>query len=73
MTRVNMSYADRWIRLGLVVIAALLLYTRTLTGWMAVIAGLFSFVLVVSSLTGFCPLYMLFKINTARSYRKPGA
>jgi hypothetical protein len=69
MARVNMSAMDRWIRVGIVVIIAGLLYTHTLIGWTAVILGLISFAFFVSSFTGFCPVYGIFRLNTARRSR----
>ncbi|MBN1479064.1 DUF2892 domain-containing protein [candidate division KSB1 bacterium] len=56
----NMGSTDRIIRLiiGLVVIAAGLVFK---SWW-----GLIGVVLVITALTSFCPLYLPFKINTAK-------
>lgn len=71
MTRMNMSTADRWIRVGIVAVIALLLKTGTLSGWSAVMFSLLGFGWLVSSLTGFCPAYLPFHVNTERRTRKP--
>ena len=66
MTRVNMSTADRLIRLVVIAIIGILLYTGIVGGWLAVMLGLLGFAFLVSSMTGFCPLYVLLRVNTAR-------
>ena len=70
MTRVNMSAVDRWLRVGIVAIVAILLFTHVVAGWAAVIATLFAFAFLVSSFTGFCPLYVPLKINTERMKKR---
>lgn len=70
MTRVNMGTVDRWISAGITGILALLLYLGKLTEWSAFVAGLLAFCLLISALTGFCPLYLPFGLNTARRKRR---
>ncbi len=70
MTRVNMGTVDRWISAGITAIIALLLYLGKLTEWSAIIAGLLGFCLLISALTGFCPLYIPFGLNTTRRKRR---
>ncbi|OGU30653.1 MAG: hypothetical protein A2057_00600 [Ignavibacteria bacterium GWA2_35_9] len=64
--RINMSAADRAIRLMLVAVIALLYFTGNLTGILAIILGILAVIFVFTSFTGFCPLYHLFKISTVR-------
>ena len=39
-------------------------FVRSITGVAAIILGIIAFVFVVTSLIGFCPLYLPFKIST---------
>ncbi len=73
MTRVNMGTLDRWISAIITGVIALLLYYGELTDWSAVIAGLLGFCLLISAMTGFCPLYLPFGLNTARGKRRLSA
>lgn len=62
-----MGNLDRVIRLLLVAIAYMLVYTGVVTGALKIILGLVGFVLVVTALFGVCPLYSLFGIDTCAS------
>lgn len=58
MTR-NMDSIDRWIRLLFVLAVGMLYLKDQLDGLLAAVLGLLSVVFLVTSLTGFCPLYSL--------------
>jgi len=57
----NMGNTDRWIRLVLgLALVAVLIFVQSAWRWV----GLLGIVFLVTSLIGFCPLYVLFGINT---------
>ena len=64
--KVNMGAADRAIRLILVAVIALLYFTGTVSGTLAIILGVLAVVFVFTSFTGFCPIYYPFKISSIR-------
>lgn len=64
--KINMSAADRAIRLLLVAVIAILYFTDNITGIAAIILGALALIFVFTSFTGFCPLYYPFKIGTIR-------
>lgn len=65
----NMGTIDRIIRiiigLGLLVTAIILAVTNPII-WLMVVTGVFGLILLVTSLLGFCPLYLPFHINTGK-------
>ena len=62
----NMGNVDRIIRILFFVVVAILYFTGTITGTLGIILGLLGIVLFVTSLVGFCPLYVPLKLNTAK-------
>ena len=60
----NMGVVDRIIRIGLAVVVAILIILKILNGVPAIILGILAGVLLVTSVIGFCPLYLPFKIST---------
>ena len=62
----NMGAADRAIRLLLVAVIALLYFTNTISGALAIILGLFAIIFVFTSFTGVCPIYLPFKLSSIR-------
>lgn len=64
--KVNMSSADRIIRLILVILVAVLYYTGTISGTLAIVLGVLAAIFLLTSLVGFCPLYTLFGISTKK-------
>lgn len=65
----NMGTADRIIRTILAFIVAVLYFTKQITGTAAVILGLFAVIFLLTSLVGFCPLYVPLKISTRKNSR----
>jgi hypothetical protein len=60
----NMGLADRLIRV-LMAVAVIVLYVMgAISGNLALILGVFSLIFLLTSAVGFCPLYVLFRINT---------
>ncbi|MFP4082502.1 MAG: DUF2892 domain-containing protein [Candidatus Aminicenantes bacterium] len=67
----NMGAADRIIRTLLAVLVAVLYFTNQISGTAAVILGIFAVIFLLTSLVGFCPLYVPFKISTRRKEERP--
>jgi hypothetical protein len=62
----NMGTLDRIIRFSLVVLIAILYFTEVISGTWAIILGVVAVVFLVTSLIGFCPLYLLFGLSTRK-------
>jgi hypothetical protein len=63
----NMGTVDRVVRFLLAVVVAVLYFTGTISGALAIILGVLAVVLLVTSILGFCPLYAPFHISTKGS------
>ena len=62
----NMGLLDRFIRLALVVLVAVLYFTNVISGTWAIILGIVAAVFLLTSLIGVCPLYLPFGISTRK-------
>ncbi len=60
----NMGSLDRLIRTLLAILIVILYFTGQITGLAAVILGVIAVIFLVTSLIGFCPLYVPLKIST---------
>jgi len=60
----NIGPVDRIVRLALAIVVLVLYLTGVISGTAALILGVLAVILVVTSLLGFCPLYLVFKIST---------
>ena len=60
----NMGTIDRVIRVLLALVVIVLYLTGNITGIAAIILGILALVFIITSLIGFCPLYVPFKIST---------
>jgi len=60
----NMGTIDRVIRALLAIVVIVLYLTGNISGIAAIILGILAFVFIITSLIGFCPLYLPFKIST---------
>lgn len=65
--KLNMGTADRIIRIILAAVFIDLFFTRTLTGWVAIVLLVVAGVFLLTSLFGICPLYGVCGIRTNRS------
>ncbi len=63
MTR-NMSDMDRIVRVVVAVIFAALYFGKVVSGVLGIILLVLAVVFVLTSLVGFCPLYVPFKFST---------
>jgi Na+(H+)/acetate symporter ActP len=59
-----MGTIDRIIRILLAIVVVILYMTGSITGVAAIILGILAFVFILTSLIGFCPLYVPLKIST---------
>jgi Na+(H+)/acetate symporter ActP len=62
----NMGTVDRVVRVLLAVVVLVLYLTGNITGLAAVMLGVIAVIFVVTSIIGFCPLYVPFKISTIK-------
>lgn len=62
----NMGKIDKIVRFTITVIIALLVYYRVIEGALSYILLTVGAVFFLTSLTGFCPLYGLFGLNTCK-------
>lgn len=65
--KANVGKLDRGVRLALAVLIAILLVTHVLQGLAAIIGAVAAFVLVATSLIGYCPAYALVGANTCNN------
>lgn len=66
----NMGTTDRLIRIVLAVVVAILYYTGTISGTVAIVLGALAVIFVLTSFISFCPLYVPFGINTCAKKTK---
>ena len=62
----NMGAADRIIRTILAVVVAILYFTNQISGTAAIILGIIAIIFLLTSVVGFCPLYVPFKLSTLK-------
>lgn len=62
----NMGVADRTIRTLLAIVVAVLYFTDQITGTAAIVLGLLAIMFLLTSLIGFCPLYVPFRLSTRK-------
>lgn len=62
----NMGTVDRVVRLIIAAIIAVLYFTGQISGTLAIVLGIVAIAFVLTSLIGWCPLYVPFKISTCK-------
>ena len=62
----NMGTIDRTIRTLLALVIVILYLTNLISGIAAIILGIFAVIFLLTSITGFCPLYAPFKLSTCK-------
>jgi len=62
----NVGTVDKVVRILIAIVFVCLYYAQLITGTLAIIFLILSGILILTSLVGFCPLYLLFKINTCQ-------
>jgi hypothetical protein len=66
----NMGTADRVIRMAIVVLIVVLFYAGQISGVAATILGIIAVAFFVTSLIGWCPTYVPFRISTRKGGEK---
>jgi hypothetical protein len=62
----NMGTIDRVIRVILAVVVIFLYLSGSITGIAALILGIIAAIFIITSIVGFCPLYVPLKISTRK-------
>ncbi|HSG67499.1 MAG TPA: DUF2892 domain-containing protein [Bacteroidales bacterium] len=62
----NMGNIDRAIRIILAIVIAALIYLGEISGTTAIVLGIFAVIFLITSLVGFCPLYLPFGLSTCK-------
>jgi hypothetical protein len=70
--KINMSSADRMIRVVLVAIFAYLYFSGTVVGIFGLILLILAIVFLGTSIIGFCPIYKIFGVSTCKASPKDG-
>jgi len=63
---INMGTIDRFIRLTIAAIIAVLYFTGQISGTLGIILGIVAIVFIVTGLSGRCPGYLPFGISTRK-------
>lgn len=64
--KVNMGLADRLIRFILAVAVLVLYLLKAISGTAAIILGIIALIFIITSFSGFCPLYVPLKLTTKK-------
>jgi len=67
MMKANVGTVDRILRAVLALILAVLYFSGTVTGTLGIILLVLGGILLLTSLTSFCPLYAPFKFSTLKA------
>jgi len=62
----NMGTIDKVIRILIAVVVVVLFFAHVISGVLAIILLVLSAIFVVTSLLGFCPLYLPFGLSTRK-------
>ncbi|CAM3945855.1 DUF2892 domain-containing protein [Flavobacterium sinopsychrotolerans] len=62
----NMGSTDKIIRIAIAILIAILYFTNTISGTLAVVLGAFAVIFILTSFISFCPLYAPFGISTRK-------
>lgn len=68
-----MGSTDRFIRIFVAIVIAVLIFTGLLKGLAAVVPGIFALLFFFTGIFGFCPLYIIFGLHTLRTKSGPDA
>jgi hypothetical protein len=62
----NMGTVERVVRVILAIVIILLYQAGSITGIAAIILGIIAAIFIITSIVGYCPLYVLLKISTSK-------
>jgi len=71
--KLNMGAADRAIRIVVAIAIAVLYFTHLISGTLAIVLGIIAIAFVLTSFTGWCPLYLPLRVSTRRQPPAPPA
>ncbi len=60
----NMGNLDRILRLVVAAVIAILYFTNTISGTVAIVLGVLAIIFALTSTISFCPLYLPFGLST---------
>jgi hypothetical protein len=66
----NIGQIDRGLRVVVGLLLVLLIVKGSITGAVAIIAGVFAAVFIITSSLGTCPLYILLRISTNKNHEE---
>jgi len=61
-----MGSTDKFLRIALAILVAVLYFTNVINGTLAIVLGILAVVFVLTSFISFCPLYLPFGISTLK-------
>lgn len=64
--KLNMGSVDRVLRLLLTLVVVILLIAGVLKGAFAIILGIIAVIFFITSVIGFCPLYVILGLSTKK-------
>lgn len=64
MMKKNMGNLDRILRLVVAAVIAILYFTNTISGTVAIVLGVLAIIFALTSTISFCPLYLPFGLST---------
>ena len=62
----NMGTTDKAVRIIIAILIGVLYYTGTIPGTLGIVLLILAVVFLLTSLVNFCPLYVVFGINTCK-------
>ncbi|PWN07857.1 YgaP family membrane protein [Rhodohalobacter mucosus] len=65
----NMGNLDRTLRVMVAIVIAILYFTGTISGTLAIILGVVSVAFILTSMVGTCPVYLPFGLSTVKNDR----
>ncbi len=66
----NLHSIDRLVRIIFALVLAVLIFNGTLTGFAAILLGIFAVVFLATAITSFCPLYKAVGFSTLKGKPK---
>lgn len=66
----NLHFIDRIVRVAFAAVLAVLILNGTLTGFVAVLLGIFAIIFLATGILSFCPIYKMVGFSTLKD--KPG-
>ncbi|HKI94780.1 MAG TPA: DUF2892 domain-containing protein [Gemmatimonadales bacterium] len=71
--KLNMGSADRTIRILIAIVIAVLYFTHLISGTLAIVLGIIAIAFILTSLVGWCPLYIPLSLSTRKRPPAPPA